>query len=188
MAEKLSNIRSDADSSHEINPTATRFLTPDMARIHLGNRGALHVTVMNDRIYGGVYAVYMFPVRHPDQWISLRHINSKEVDLEVGIVRDLAEWPPEQRDLLQEALTRYYFIHTITSVKHIGWKFGFMYLEVDTDKGPVNFMMRYQVDRAVDYGRRGKILMDVDENRYLIPDLDAMDPSERQEFQRYIYW
>ena len=37
-------------------------------------------------------------------------------------------------------------------------------------------------------GGRGKILIDVDDNRYLIPDLDALDPKQRSDFQRYIYW
>ena len=35
--------------------TQIRFLTPENCRIHLGNLGALHVTVMNEGIYGGVY-------------------------------------------------------------------------------------------------------------------------------------
>jgi len=48
--------------------------------------------------------------------------------------------------------------------------------------------MHWSTDRAVDYGGRGKILIDVDDNRYLIPDLDALDPKQRSDFQRYIYW
>ena len=54
-------------------PTQVRFLTPDMCRIHLGNLGALHVTVANDAIYGGVYAAYAFPVAYPGGYISLIH-------------------------------------------------------------------------------------------------------------------
>jgi hypothetical protein len=188
MADKEHEFATGEESQYEINPTATRYLTPDMAKIHLGSRGALHVTVKNDRIYGGVYAVYMFPVRHPNRWVSLRHITSKEEDIEVGIVKEMTQWPQEQRELLEEALARHYFIHTITAIRHVGWKFGFVSFDVETDKGPASFMMRWQTDRAVDYGRRGKILLDVDENRYLIPDLDAMELSQREEFQRYIYW
>jgi len=42
-------------------------------------------------------------------------------------------------------------------------------MDVQTDKGQVNFMMHWSNDRAVDYGRRGKIIIDVNDNRYLIP-------------------
>ena len=171
-----------------INPTVTRYLTPEVAKIHLGNRGALHVTVRDERIYGGVYAVFLFPVRYPNQFISLRHHTSKGEDVEVGIVRDLKDWPEKDRALVQQSLRRHYFIHTITRIEHIGWKFGFVSFEVDTDKGAASFLMRWQHDRAVDYGRHGKILLDVDDNRYLIPDVKALSDHERNEFVRYIYW
>ena len=170
------------------NPTVTRYLTPDIARIHLGNLGALHVTVLNDRIYGGVYAVYVFPVRHPDRYISLRHTNSKGEDIEVGIVHDLAQWPEQDRALVQDALHRHYFVHVITHINKIGFKYGFLAFEVDTDKGPAEFLMRWQHDRALDYGHHGKILLDVDDNRYLIPDVAQLSSREQSDFQRYIYW
>ena len=170
------------------NPTVSRYLTPDMAKIHLGTRGALHVTVKNERIYGGVFAVFLFPVRHPNLFISLRHHTSKGDDVEVGIIRELSDWPEENRALVQESLRRHYFIHTITKIRDIGWRFGFVWFDVQTDKGPADFMMRWQHDRAVDYGERGKILLDVDDNRYLIPDVDAMSEAERSDFTRYIYW
>ena len=48
--------------------------------------------------------------------------------------------------------------------------------------------MRWAQDRAVDFGQNGKVLIDVDDNRYLIPNLDLLSTRERVEFQRYIYW
>lgn len=170
------------------NPTVTRMLTPEIAKIHLGSRGALHVTVKEERIYGGVYAVYLFPVRHPGRFISLRHHTSKGEDVEVGIIADLTAWPQKDRGLVEESLRRHYFIHTITRINEIAWRYGFVWMDVLTDKGPAQFMMRWQHDRAVDYGRGGKILLDVDDNRYLVPDVDALSEHERNEFVRYIYW
>ena len=174
----------------EFDRTRTRFLTPDMCIIHLGTHGALHVTVRDERIYGGVYAAYAFPVAFPDGFISLIHIvgDGKEKEVEIGIIRELADFPPQQSELIRQALRRRYFIHTIQRIRHIGWKYGFIALEVDTDKGAVEFLMRWQHDRAVDYGRGGKILIDVNDNRYLIPDLDKLTAREKAEFQRYIYW
>jgi hypothetical protein len=48
--------------------------------------------------------------------------------------------------------------------------------------------MRWAQDRAVDFGQNGKVLIDVDDNRYLLQDLDALSPRERADFQRFIYW
>ena len=170
-------------------PTAVRFLTPSTCRVHLGSHGALHVTVVGERIYGGVYAVYAFPVAYPNGYVALMH-NTGEggKDIEVGLIRNLDDFPAEQADLIREALARRYFVHTVTRLRNIGWKYGFVHIEADTDKGPVEFYMRWQHDRAVDYGKRGKVIIDVDDNRYLIPDLDALSPGELTDFRRYIYW
>ncbi len=179
------------DDNAPVDETQVRFLTPDVCRIHLGTHDALHVTVKNDRIYGGVYAAYVFPVTHPNEYISLVHSTGTRKDrkeTEIGIIRNLNEFPPEDAELVRQALARRYFVHNITRIRHIGWKYGFLSLDVDTDKGPISFLMQWQHDRAVDYGRHGKVLLDVDENRYLIPDLDKLPDRERQEFQRYIYW
>ena len=168
-------------------PTQVRFLTPNTVRIHLGNLGALHVTIMNEGIYGGVYAAYAFPVAYPGGYVSLIH-SVGEKDAEIGIVRDLDEFPKEAADLVRQALARRYFVHTITGIKDVGWKYGLVAFDVETDKGPVSFYMRWSQDRAVDYGRRGKVLIDLENNRYLVPDLEQLTPHERAEFQRYIYW
>ena len=168
--------------------TEVRFLDPDLCTIHLGSYGALHVTVKNEWVYGGVYAVYAFPVAHKDRYISLLHRVPGSEDVEIGVIRDLNDFPPDQVSLVRHALARRYFIHIITRVLDVGWKYGFVALDVETDKGPVSFMMRWQIDRAVDYGEAGKVLIDLDENRYLIPDLRKLSPSEYSDFTRIIYW
>lgn len=188
MATKPNNTHTEENGEFHLDPTVPRYLTPEMARIHLGSRNALHVTVLNDRIYGGVYAACIFAVRQPRKYVSLRYKNAKGEEIEVGIIRDLAEWPEADRTLVEAALHRHYFVHTITHIHHIGWKYGFIAFDVQTDKGPAQFLMRWQTDRAHDYGRTGKVLLDVDENRYLIPDVSALSDRERDEFLRYVYW
>ena len=177
------------ETTPQHDPTTARFLSPQTCRIHLGTHGAMHVTIAGERIYGGVYAVYAFPVAYPNGYVALMH-NTGEggKHIEVGIIRDLADFPADQAQLVREALARRYFVHTIRRLRDIGWKYGFVHVEADTDKGPVEFLMRWQHDRAVDYGRRGKVLIDVDDNRYLIPDLEALSAGELTEFRRYVYW
>ena len=169
-------------------PTRVRYLTPDMCQIHLGIHEALHVTVKGERTYGGVYAAYVFPVEHEDQYISLLQSTGEDDDVEVGIIRDPKEFPGDQAALLREALARRHFIHTITRIHAIGWQHGMVAFDVETDKGRVSFLLRWKNDRAVEYGRRGKVLIDIEENRYVIPDIKALTPSERSAFTRIIYW
>jgi ATP-binding cassette, subfamily B, bacterial len=165
-----------------------RWLTPDVAHIHIGSHGALHVTVRDERIYGGVYAMCCFPVRYPREFISLRYLDHEKREIEVGLIRRVHDWPAEAQALVAESLAKRYFIHTILSIHHIEVFSSYLSLDVETDLGPVQFIMRWQHDRAQDYGASGKMLLDTDENRYLIPDIQALPENERRLFQRYIYW
>jgi len=117
-----------------LDSTRTRFLTPDMCRIHLGNLGALHVTVLNEDIYGGVYAAYAFPVAYPGGYISLLQ-SVGEQEIEIGIIRDLDLFPQEAQELVRQALARRYFVHTITAIREVGWKYGLVAFEWTPTRG-----------------------------------------------------
>jgi hypothetical protein len=165
-----------------------RWLTPEMAHIHLGSLNALHVSMAQERIYGGIYAVRCMPVRNPRKYISLRFIDHDKREVEIGLIRALDEWPREVQALIEESLHKRYFVHTISSIKGIKQLGNYLEFEVETDLGPMEFMIRWQSERAHDYGSSGKMLLDTEENRYLIPDVGALEDDERRLFQRYIYW
>ena len=57
-----------------------------------------------------------------------------------------------------------------------------------TDHGLRQFTMRWSQSHVQDFGERGKVLLDLDDNRYLVPDVEALPPRERDLFQRYVYW
>jgi len=173
--------------------TAIRLLTPENCLIYTGRHDVLHVKVLNERTYGGVFAVYAFPVAFSDKFISLLCTNQKSgdkeaKDMEIGIIEDLSIFPEEQSRLVRTALARRHFVHTVTRIINIEWDHGLMLFDVNTDKGQVKFRMRYQTMNAVDYGKKGKVIIDVHDNRYVIPDVELLEDGERREFQRYIYW
>ena len=171
-----------------IDRTRVRYLEPGTCRVHVGPHGALTATIKGEGTYGGVFTAYAFPVAHPNRFISLIQSTEESKGLELGVIRDLDQFPADQAKLIREALQRRYFVHKISRLHEIGWKFGFVFFDVDTDKGRMEVLMRWQQDRAVDYGQRGKVLIDVSENRFLIPDVEALTPTERGRFRRIIYW
>jgi hypothetical protein len=183
-AKTSAEVRANAAAADR---TQIRFLTPQNCRIHLVNLGALHVTMKGEGIYGGIYTAYAFPVAYPNGFISIVQ-TAGDQDMEVGVIRDLSEFPESDAALVRQALNRRYFVHTITRLRSIEMKYNMLFLEVSTDKGDLSFFMRWAQDRAVDFGQNGKVLIDVDDNRYLLPDLDQMSLRERTDFQRYIYW
>jgi len=165
-----------------------RWLSPENAVVHLGSLNALHVTVKDEAIYGGVFAVRCMPVRYPRHFISLRYHDQKKHEVEVGLIRDIDQWDERTRKLVDESLLKRYFVHAITAIHSIALFNGYLSFSVDTDLGPVEFMMRWQGDKAHNYGAHGRMLIDTDENRYLITDLQQLSEPERRLFLRYIYW
>jgi len=165
-----------------------RWLEPEFAQVHLGNWNTLHVTVQNERIYGGVYALRCMPIHFPAGFISLRHLDSGGREVEIGVVRYLGRWPEEAQALIRDALRRRYLVHTVLAIDGITQRGNFLNIEAQTDLGPVRFAVRAQPDRAQDFGARGKMLLDTDDNRYFVPDVSALSASEQRLFRRYIYW
>jgi hypothetical protein len=107
---------------------------------------------------------------------------------EIGILRQLDQWPAEAQSLVQAALDRRYWLQTVTGVDEIRLELGHLTLAVRTDHGPRRFTMRWSQSQVQDFGERGKVLLDLDENRFLVPDVEVLPPRERDLFQRYVYW
>jgi ATP-binding cassette subfamily B protein len=168
-------------------PFAPRWLTPEQTRLQLGERDTLQVAVESD-LYDGVFAVRALPVTCPDQFLSLRYADADGQEYEIGLIRDLAAWPDAERGLVEQALARRYFVRAITAIERIELKYGLLTFEVQTDRGPVCFTMRNSHSQAQDYGPAGKLLCDVDDNRYLVPDVDALPRRQHLLFRRYIFW
>ncbi|HEX7010425.1 MAG TPA: DUF1854 domain-containing protein, partial [Phycisphaeraceae bacterium] len=187
--EQAASLRVDPDTGlGPVDGYQPRWLTPQIASIHLGNLGALHVTILNEGIYHGIQAARCLPVQQPNRLISLRYLNSEDREQEIGLIRDLADWPPQQQRLIQEALLKRYFVHTVRRVLTIRRLQQYLEVDLDTDLGPRQFIMRYSSEAAQDYGRGGKILLDVEGNLYLVPQVAELPPSDRRLFERYIYW
>ena len=48
--------------------------------------------------------------------------------------------------------------------------------------------MPWRHDRAEDFGTGGKVLLDVNENRFIVPDVMALPAKDQRRFTNYIYW
>ncbi len=199
-----------AESSAINQSSQLRWLTPNDTRIHTARLGGMEVHVAaslrdadsksppdfnssfesrrDSTTWRGVFAVNLFPATNPDDYISLRVWNRDGTEHEIGIVRRLDEWPVEARVLVREALNRRYWLQTVTGVDSIKLELGHLTLDVRTAHGPRQFTMRWSQSQVQDFGERGKILLDLDDNRYLVPDVEALPEREQELFLRYVYW
>jgi len=178
---------SPADEGTKTPAFRPRWLTPPDTRIRLGSHATLEVATGGDK-YGGVFAVRALPATWPRQFLSLRYADAGGQEHEVGLVRDLADWPGEVQALLERSLARRYLVRRLVAIDGIELEYGLLTFRVVTDQGQAQFTMRCSHAQAQDYGHSGKILIDVDDDRYLVEDVEELPRRQQVLFRRYIYW
>jgi ABC-type multidrug transport system ATPase subunit len=119
---------------------------------------------------------------------SIRSWNEDGHERELGVLRRMNRWPVETRRLLAAALARRYLLRKITGFFDIRLQSGYLTCKAQTEEGPVSFTMRWSQSQTQDFGSNGKILLDLEDNRFLIPDAAALPPRDRELLERYIYW
>ncbi|MCM8829416.1 MAG: DUF1854 domain-containing protein [Candidatus Omnitrophica bacterium] len=85
-------------------------------------------------------------------------------------------------------MRKQYFAYTIEAIYSIKLEFGVLHFEVETDKGPKEFYMRWASHRTLDFGDKGKVLLDIFDDRYILPNIENLTKAEQEVFTRYIYW
>ncbi len=120
--------------------------------------------------------------------LSIRRWKDHGEDEEIGMISDANEWSQEQQSLLHALTKRRYLLRTIQSVNKVKLRLGFLEFDVVTDLGRESFSMRWTQSQAIDFGEKGKLLMDTEENRYVVPDIEALPPPDRERFLQYVYW
>jgi ABC-type transport system involved in Fe-S cluster assembly fused permease/ATPase subunit len=164
------------------------WLLPGTATLREGPFQTLELALADGSVYRSVFAVQCFPASRRDDFISLRAWDRDGQEREIGIVRYLEQWSPEARTLLRSALARRYYLRRIRAIHDIKSSYGLLNFQVETDRGAAQFTMRHSQTHAQDFGQRGKILLDTEDNRFLVEDTDALPHAQRELLQRYIYW
>ena len=161
-----------------------RWLRPSSASLQAGAFGALDLTVGDD-IHRGVAATLCFHTQ-PGRWISIH--STEDTPREFGIIENLADWDDATQREVQARLGRRYYLPVVESIDGIQLAQGLLLLKVQTDAGPKTFRMRWAQSHAQDYALRGKVLTDVLDNQYLIPDVEALPKPQQTLLRRFIYW
>ena len=165
------------------------YLTPENIKIIEGRFDTIDILLLKTgSIYKGVFAVSCFPIKAPYKFISLFYQKENGEIEEIGIIKDVSVFSEEEKKLILSTLNKHYFSYEITKIIDIKWKFGFLFFDVETDKGKKQFYLRWERSKAVDLGEKGKILIDIFEDRYVITDIDKLSPMEKTLFTRFIYW
>jgi hypothetical protein len=128
-----------------------------------------------------------FPVSDNTEFLSVRDATDETIP-ELGIIEDWSRLQPESRAAVAAELGLHYFVPEIKQVFTIKEELGFLYWTVETDKGSKAFVMRNSV---IHYAREIApghwLLIDVNEARYEIPDVAALDAHSQKLVQQFLY-
>ena len=157
--------------------TVTHPEQVDPARIRLFREPpwALRLTIEEDRSYLKVKVVRAAPLSHPDRYISF--LDSK--DEEICMVDDLRQLEPQTRQIAVQELVRRYLTAVVERIHSVRNELGTSYWDVDTSRGRREFVIQNVAENAQWLGPRRLLLVDVDGNRFEIPDLDDLDKKSQ---------
>lgn len=167
------------------------YLEPKKLHCYPLDEGGMRVTY-GDLVFERARAYRCFPVSRPNEFIALWTGDTALEHKEIGIIRRLKEIGASSRMTVEHELSKRYFIHHIQeiySVKENKDNIGYLIWSVKTDKGDRTFITRRWDRHTVqEGGKNGRIIFDIDENRYQIIDLDDLNAKSREEFYNEIYW
>ena len=161
-----------------------RWLDPESATVTWDGPDGLCLE-LDGIVHRELQAIYAFPATHPDGFVSLRKRDPLGGDVEIGLVRRLADWPEAAQQALRRSLNRRYLLRRITALQTLRTAGDRIECTAETDTGPATFRLDPRSDGHQVYGRNGRLLVDVDRNYYVISDLDALPARQRRLLSLY---
>jgi len=135
----------------------------------------LRLTVGDRLSYHTVKPVWASPLARPNHWLAL--LNGKGE--EIVTIEDTAALPRHSWEAAQEELRRRYLTATVTRVISANFVFGSTYWHVESSRGEREFVTQSLQENALWLSPTHLMLLDVDGNRFEIPNVSALDePSQ----------
>lgn len=174
----LSQMEQETDEMLRI-----RYLNKSNAVFERTGNGFLRLTVGEEN-YDRVQVVRMFPLSYEEELLSIRTV--EERSKEIGIIEKMSDVSEETQAMLREQLRLGYFTPKITKVHNIKDEYGYAYFDVETDKGHCLFTIQMGSNAVVHLSDTRVLIMDIDENRFEIPDIDQLTNNERKKLDLFL--
>ncbi|MBM3954316.1 MAG: DUF1854 domain-containing protein [Planctomycetes bacterium] len=168
--------------------TGIRWLDPARHRFQRGDHDRIVLLEEGTALAAAAFIVRTFPASWPQAWLSVRGWYENGDEIELGMIRDLADWPAADRAVIDAALRRRALIREISRIHAVRLGHGYLDFDVETDVGRRRFTTRWTQSQAVEFGAEGKMLVDTEENRWVVRRLDDLPQPDRERFLQYIYW
>lgn len=160
---------------------AIEYITPENA-VFARTEGGFASMTYNGTLYARIAVYRSFPHSMPTQFLSVRDTDAKEL----GVIRDIDEFDSQTVSILEEQMMLRYYCPLITKVIKIKEEYGYVYWEAETDAGRVRFTCKSEHGALIMLGEDRLLIVDIDGNRFEIPDMKKLSPKDMRELEMVI--
>ena len=157
----------------------TVWLTPENAAFERRN-GLLWLTLDGKQTRVSLRRDFPFD----ELWNFISVLGEEEE--EVGMIRSVTDFGEPDAALLREELERRYYSPKIEKIDSLKERYGFSYWKVKTAEGDLEFTLRDTYKSLIRTDAKRVVILDVDGNRFEIPDLDALDRRRYRKIELYL--
>ncbi len=149
-------------------------MNPNGIKIFYQPKDRLRLT-LEDRSYLTVKPAWSAPLTRPSKFLALLDSKGEEITT----INDPEELDEASLAAVQQELHRRYLTATVHKITHAKSEFGAGYWHVVTDRGERDFVTQSLQENAQWLSPVHLLLVDVDGNRFEIPDVSALDERSR---------
>lgn len=138
--------------------------------------GTLRLTVRDSYSYPVVRLYQAAPLSQPRQFLAFQDGKGEEI----ALIPHLDSLTPESKTIAEEELRRRYLTARVQAITNVKTEFGATYWNVVTDKGERDFVVQSLSESCVWLSETHILLIDVDGNRFEIPNRTALDAQSEE--------
>ncbi len=163
-------------------PEWPSFVGPQEIRLFRDQKGRTHLALHDTVTFPNVRVRRAFPLSQPRRYVGF----ANNRDESITILRSLKGLDADSARIIKEELRKRYLGSVILDVYVMRERYGVSHWRVLTDRGEKEFDVRGLRDNIFDLGPRRLLIIDVDGNRYEIPDYGRLSPRARRQIERLI--
>ena len=150
---------------------------PAQMRLLRGPGGELRAEIAGDRCLLRGKAVWAFPLSQK-RYVSILDTKDKEFCL----IENPEDLDADSQDVLYASLESYYRVYRIRAVRGYRNEWRTSFWTVETDHGIREFVMRWELDSVLLPSEHEILIIDIDGNRFHIPDFRELDDQSKRVF------
>jgi len=145
--------------------------------------GSLSLVLGSGKSFSGISIVRAAPLSRPNNFICFLDSTGQEIYM----VRDLSHLSAEDRVLVETELQLRYISSIIRRIVSVRREAGTLYCKAETDRGLRELVVRNADDSVRWMSERRVLLIDVDGNRFEIPNIGSLDSKSARMLRQNLW-